>query len=212
MRTKDGVSGMHFFQRDIVLENHIVKLVPFHGKYKEGLRKIIFDKEITKFTEDHILDDYALEHYIARTLADQVEKISYPFIVIDKATGEVAGSTRYGNLAFFSKRLEIGWTWYGAPYRGTDINKAAKFELLKFAFEVMGFHRVQFSVDVENIRSQRAVLKLGAKQEGVFRNNYLNARGESRDDVYYSIIHTEWPELKRTIFREFAELPAVSSH
>ncbi len=90
-----------FFQRDIVLENHIVKLVPFHGKYKEGLRKIIFDKEITKFTEDHILDDYALEHYIARTLADQVEKISYPFIVIDKATGEVAGSTRYGNLAFF---------------------------------------------------------------------------------------------------------------
>jgi RimJ/RimL family protein N-acetyltransferase len=68
------------------------------------------------------------------------------------------------------------------------LNKACKFELLKYVFENLGFRRVQVSVDVENIRSQKAVIKLGAKQEGVFRSNYIDASGNSRDDMYFSMI------------------------
>jgi RimJ/RimL family protein N-acetyltransferase len=130
-------------------------------------------------------------------MASKRFKSSYPFIVIDKLDGRIAGSTRFGHIQFTNKRLEIGWTWYGKPYRGTGINKACKYELLKYAFEVMDFRRVQFSVDAENLRSQKAVLSLGAKQEGVFRANYLNAAGESRDDIYYSIIQSEWNETKK---------------
>lgn len=192
-----------FFQRDIVLENHIVKLVPFHNDYEEGLRKIIFDEEITKYTGSHLTNDSDLQNYIFHTLSSRDDKRCYPFIVIDKSTNQVAGSTRFGNMVFQSKRLEIGWTWYGEAFRGTSVNKATKFELLNYVFEEMGFNRVQFSVDAENIRSQKAVLKLGAQQEGLFRCNYENASGECRDDVYFSIIKSEWPDLKRTVFRDF---------
>ncbi|MNI30634.1 putative ribosomal N-acetyltransferase YdaF [compost metagenome] len=142
-------------------------------------------------------------NYINRTITSRNEKLSYPFIVIDKTSNQVAGSTRFGNIVFHNKRLEIGWTWYGENFRGTCVNKATKFELLRYVFEEMSFNRVQFSVDVENIRSQKAVLKLGAKQEGVFRSNYVNAKGDCRDDVYFSIIKSEWSDLKRVVFGEF---------
>lgn len=193
-----------FFRKEIVLANTHVRLVPFSGFYKEGLRKIIFDEEVTRYTGDHRRDDNDLDNYMERTLAGRHANSHYPFIVIDQATGEVAGATSFGNLAFHNKRLEIGWTWYGEAYRGTHINKAAKYELLKYAFEQMNVNRVQFSVDADNIRSQKAVLKLGAKLEGIFRCNYENASGQCRDDLYYSIIKPEWPELKRTVFREFS--------
>ncbi|MCD9026515.1 GNAT family N-acetyltransferase [Cohnella sp. NL03-T5] len=164
----------------------------------------MFDKEITKYSGNHIATDEDLKNYIRMTLLSRKEKISYPFIVIDKASGQVAGSTCFGNIMFHSKRLEIGWTWYGAAFRGKGINKASKYELLRYVFEILDFNRVQFSVDTENIRSQKAVLKLGAKQEGIFRSNYINASGETRDDVYYSIIMSEWPEIKNTVFKDFS--------
>ncbi|OMF23494.1 ribosomal protein N-acetylase [Paenibacillus sp. FSL H8-0548] len=191
------------FQEHIILGNKFVSLVPFSREYEEGLRRIIFDEQITEFTGNHLKTDSDLQSYISSALASREEKAAYPFIVIDQISGEVAGSTRFGNIGMHSKRLEIGWTWYGEAFRGTNVNKAAKYELLRYAFEELRFNRVQFSVDAENSRSQRAVEKLGAKQEGVFRCNYMNANGECRDDIYYSIVKSEWPELKATIFREF---------
>ncbi|WP_138754514.1 GNAT family N-acetyltransferase [Paenibacillus sinopodophylli] len=190
----------HFFNRDIVLENAHVKLVPFSESYEDELRNIIFDHEITKYTGNHFVDQDDLKRYMSSTIASRMDNSSYPFIVIDKASGQVAGSSRFGNIVFHSKRLEIGWTWYGAAFRGTIVNQATKFELLTYAFEQMEFNRVQFSVDAENMRSQKAVLKLGATQEGVFRCNYMDANGQCRDDVYFSILKSEWPKLKRTVF------------
>lgn len=199
-----------FYQRDIVLENKDVKLVPFHASYEECLKQLLFDREITAFTGEHFTNDQDVKNYIGRTLNGRTAKESYPFIVIDKSSGQAAGSTSFGNIRMNQKRLEIGWTWYGKPFRGTCVNKAAKFELLKFVFEEMGFNRVQFSVDAENIRSQKAVLKLGAKQEGIFRCNYINASGECRDDIYFSIIKSEWPELARTVFSDYLHHSANS--
>ncbi|CAH1198935.1 hypothetical protein PAECIP111893_01176 [Paenibacillus plantiphilus] len=199
-----------FYQRDIVLENKHVKLVPFHASYEEGLKQLLFDREITAFTGEHFTNDQDVKNYIGRTLNGRTANESYPFIVIDKSSGQAAGSTSFGNIRMNQKRLEIGWTWYGKAFRGTYVNKAAKFELLKFVFEEMGFNRVQFSVDAENIRSQKAVLKLGAKQEGIFRCNYVNASGECRDDIYFSIIKSEWPELARTVFSDYLHHSANS--
>ncbi|EFM10632.1 ribosomal protein N-acetylase-like protein [Paenibacillus curdlanolyticus YK9] len=198
-----------FFDREIILENKFVKLVPLSEQYTYALRTIIFDKEITQYTGNHIVDDHDLEKYIRSALANRQEKQTYPFIVIDKLTSQVAGMTRFGNIIFHNKRLEIGWTWYGKPFRGTHVNLAAKFELLRFAFEEMMFNRVQFSVDADNLRSQKAVLKLGATQEGYFRSNYVDASGNCRDDIYYSIIRSEWLVLQRTVFSQFNNRPAA---
>lgn len=190
-----------FYANNIILENHIVKLVPFEVIYKEQLKKIIYDEEVYYTIE--CKSDEELQKYVTETVNQRNLEISYPFIIIDKRTNEIAGSTRYGNVQFNSKRLEIGWTWYGKPFRGTGLNKACKFELLKYAFEEMGFRRVQFSADVRNIRSQQAIKKLGATREGVFRANYIDSSGLSRDDVYFSIIHSEWKEIKQNIFKDF---------
>lgn len=193
-----------FFQQHIHLENAKVRLVPFSEEYEEGLRKVILDQELSRFSVD-CCSDADLKSYINKTLSQRQSRNAYPFIVIDQATNEVAGATRYGNIVYHNKRLEIGWTWYGKAYRGTGINKACKYELLKYAFEVLGFRRVQMSADIDNERSQRAILKLGATKEGIFRANYINGSGESRDDVYFSIIYSEWEGIKRTIFQEYFE-------
>ncbi len=190
-----------FFKREIRLENDRVKLVPFDVKYKEDLHRIIFDEEIYYTIECRNEDDF--ENYIVETCRQRELGNSYPFIIIDKRTNEVAGSTRYGHIQFGNKRLEIGWTWYGKAFRGTGLNRACKYELLKYAFEEMHFRRVQFSADVRNLRSQKAILKLGATQEGVFRANYIDTSGASRDDVYFSIIYSEWEDIKKRVFPEF---------
>ncbi|WP_342514051.1 GNAT family protein [Sporosarcina sp. FSL K6-1522] len=190
-----------FYNDQIILENHLVKLIPFDGKYKEQLQEIIYDEEVYYTIE--CKNDAELDQYINETANQRIAGNSYPFLVIDKRTNKIAGSTRFGHMQFNNKRLEIGWTWYGEPYRGTGLNKACKFELLTYAFEVMNFRRVQFSADVRNIRSQKAIKKLGATEEGVFRANYMDTSGVSRDDVYFSIIHTEWDDIKGSIFKEF---------
>ena len=102
-----------------------------------------------------------------------------------------------------SEKCEIGWTWYGTEFLGTGLNKACKFELLNYGFEKIGFRRIQFSADLENLRSRRTIEKLGATKEGVFRNNYIATNGQSRNDVYFSIIKGDWELLKSERFAEF---------
>ena len=190
-----------FYKKQIILENHRVKLVPFEEGFKDQLKQIIYDEELYFSVE--CKDEEDLEKYINDTVNQRWLGNSYPFLVIDKKTNEIAGSTRYGHIQFDNKRLEIGWTWYGKFFRGTGLNIACKYELLRYAFEVMDFRRVQFSADIENTRSQNAIKKLGATQEGIFRANYINSSGLSRDDVYFSIIYTEWDEIKKSVFKEF---------
>ncbi len=185
------------------LQNDQVLLLPFEHARNKELNHIIFKKEIWKFMGMKMQTESDFENYITNTLSDKNKGNCYPFIIIDKATDTVAGSTRYGYLNEASQKCEIGWTWYGTDFHGTGLNKACKYELLKFGFEQIGFRRIQFSADQENIRSQRAIEKLGATKEGVFRNNYIDADGQSRNDVYYSIIQEEWKTLKNDIFREF---------
>jgi RimJ/RimL family protein N-acetyltransferase len=193
---------LDFFTSEIILENSRVKLVPFSEKYEADLRKIIFDEELSFSV--NCKNDGDLARYMQNTMKQKNEFMAYPFIIIDKLTNEVAGSTRYGHMFFDNKRLEIGWTWYGRKFRGTGLNKACKFELFNYAFETMDFRRVQLSADVDNIRSQKAIAKLGATREGLFRANYINSSGESRDDVYYSLVQKEWAALKSSIFNEYA--------
>jgi RimJ/RimL family protein N-acetyltransferase len=190
---------------NIELENDRVLLIPFDNKRNEELKDIIFDKEIWEFMGMSVNNEQGLKNYISKTIKDKNNRLCYPFLIIDKETNKVAGCTRYGNVNSASKKCEIGWTWYGTEFQGTGLNKACKFELLKFGFETIGFKRIQFSADQDNLRSQKAIENLGAQKEGVFRNNYVASNGKSRNDVYYSIIKEEWQSLKDEHFSEFIE-------
>jgi len=190
-------------QSDIILENEKVLLIPFESKRNTELKEIIFDDEIWRYMGMYIRNDQDFENYIKSTLNQKADGICYPFLIIDKSTNRVAGSTRYGYLNHTSQKCEIGWTWYGKEFQGTGLNKACKYELLNFGFENIQFRRIQFSADLENLRSQKAIEKLGAVKEGVFRNNYVDSDGNSKDDVYFSIILEEWKNTKRDYFAEF---------
>lgn len=190
-------------QSEIILENEKVLLIPFESERNIELKEIIFDDEIWKYMGMYIRNDNDFENYIQNTLEQKADGICYPFLIIDKISNKVAGSTRYGYLNHSSQKCEIGWTWYGKDFQGTGVNKACKFELMNFGFEKIQFRRIQFSADLENIRSQKAIEKLGAVKEGIFRNNYVDSDGKSKDDVYYSIILEEWVKTKNSHFGEF---------
>jgi RimJ/RimL family protein N-acetyltransferase len=153
-----------------------------------------------------IKNEEDLDHYIQATITERQNERSYPFIIIDNHSKRVAGSTRFGNIQLHNKRLEIGWTWYGTEFQGTGLNQACKYELLKFVFEDLQFNRVQFSADIDNHRSQKAILKLGATKEGIFRSNYVDQSGAPRDDVYFSIISNEWQQVKENHFISFSNV------
>lgn len=191
------------FQSDIILENEKVLLIPFENARNIELKEIIFDDEIWKYMGMYVRTDTDFDNYIKNTLNQKAAGICYPFLIIDKATNKVAGSTRYGYLNPVSQKCEIGWTWYGKEFHGTGLNKACKFELLNFGFENIQFKRIQFSADLENGKSQKAIEKLGAVKEGLFRNNYIDSEGKSKDDVYYSIISEQWNTTKNQYFSEF---------
>lgn len=188
---------------EIILENNRVLLLPFNNPRNQELKEIIFNDSIWEFMGMFIKSNHDFDEYIENTINDKNKGVCYPFLIIDKLNNRVAGSTRYGNINLSSEKSEIGWTWYGKDFQGTGLNKACKFELLNFGFESIGFRRIQFSADEENIRSQKAIEKLGAKKEGLFRNNYIDSKGNSKNDVYYSIIKNEWNTLKEEIFQEF---------
>lgn len=190
-------------KKNIELENDRILLVPFENLRNKELKEIIFDDTIWQFMGMYVRNQSDFENYISNTLKDKEKGISYPFLIIDKKNGKVAGSTRYGNINTTSCKCEIGWTWYGKEYQGTGLNKACKYELLKFGFENIGFKRIQFSADQENSRSQKAIEKLGALKEGVFRNNYVDSEGKSKNDVYYSIISEDWKNTEKQNFAEF---------
>jgi len=188
---------------NIKLENVRVLLLPFGNERNHELKQIIFNDRIWKYMGMSMHTEKDFELYIKNTTTDQKKGICYPFLIVDKQSNRIAGSTRFGNLNITSEKCEIGWTWYGLDFQGTGLNKACKYELLKFGFETIGFRRIQFSADQENLRSQHAIEKLGAQQEGIFRNNYIAPSGESRNDVYYSIIKEDWATLKQTHFSEY---------
>ena len=191
-----------FLNKQIQLENNRVLLIPFSNQKAEELKTIIFDDEVWEYMGMYVKTEKDFNDYI-KDMLQKHSKTAYSFLIIDKLTNEIAGSTSFGNINFNSQKLEIGWTWYGKKFQGTGLNKACKFELLKYGFEQIGLRRIQFSADLENIKSQKAIEKLGAIQEGISRNNYIDSLGKSKDDVYYSIIKEDWENSKERFFSEY---------
>lgn len=192
-----------FFKQRLVLENHLVRLEPLEEKHFDLLLPVALQKKLWQFTTVKIISPEDFKRYFDTALQERQLKKAYPFAYFNKITQQYTGSTRYGNIDLDNKKLEIGWTWIHPDLHGTGFNKHAKYLLLSYGFEQLMLNRIELKTSLLNLQSQKAMLKIGAVREGVFRNHLINEDGTIRHSVYFSFIKEDWPLIKQTIFKEF---------
>jgi RimJ/RimL family protein N-acetyltransferase len=144
-------------------------------------------------------DQAAMCAWVEKALSEQERGLSVPFITIDQRSHEVAGSTRFMSIDRENRNLEIGSTWLAPRFQRTAINTEAKYLMLRHAFEVWGCVRVQLKTDALNAKSRAAIARLGAKEEGTLRAHLVRHDGSLRDSVLFSILASEWPDIKRRL-------------
>ncbi len=182
--------------RPVTLEGRHVRLEPLSLAHQDRLCAVGLDAELWRWAQTSLVTPADMRAYIETALAWQAQGTALPFAILARATGQVVGSTRYANIERAERRLEIGWTWIARAAQRTPVNTEAKYLLLRHAFEMLGCIRVEFKTDVLNERSRAALLRIGAKQEGVLRSHMITASGRVRDSVYFSIVAAEWPAVK----------------
>ena len=180
----------------VTLEGIHVRLEPLAKAHLKGLAEIGLDEELWRWIPTPVRTMEEMAAYIATALKEQEQGMSQPFAIIEKASGRAIGSTRYGNIDRPHHRVEIGWTWVARGWQRTATNTEAKYLLLRHAFETLGCIRVELKTDSLNERSRAAILRIGAREEGVFRNHMITASGRIRHTVYFSIIDSEWLAVK----------------
>ncbi len=183
----------------ITLEGATVRLEPLRLDHIDALMPVALDPDLWQWTTVQVASREDLRRYIDVALRDRDAGHALPFAIVLKATGEVVGCTRYGNIAPVHRRVEIGWTWVARTWQRTAVNPEAKRLLLGYAFETLGCIRVELKTDARNLRSRRAIEKLGAVQEGLLRQHIVTETGRVRDTVYYSILADEWPAVRDTL-------------
>ena len=187
---------------ELRLESDQALLRPVAFTDRTALAEIAFDADIWRYFVQRIDADADLDGFIRQAVEDRAAKRRVVFVVIDKATGSVAGSMAYGNLAEADRRLEIGWSWLGRAYRGTGLNRWAKFLLLEHAFERLDCERVEFKTDVLNLQARKGLQNIGATEEGVLRSFNYMPDGRRRDAIYYSILRLEWPVVRSGLLKK----------
>jgi RimJ/RimL family protein N-acetyltransferase len=188
----------------VTLEGDHIRLEPLSLGHHEGLSAVGLDETIWRWNPSPVRTAEGMRAYIEEALEWQARGTALPFATILKSTGQSVGSTRYANVDAANRHLEIGWTWIAQPWQRTPVNTEAKYLMLRHAFEALGCLRVELKTDALNERSRNAILRLGAQQEGVFRKHIITSSGRIRDSVFFSIIDTEWPEVKAGLEEKLA--------
>jgi len=183
----------------VTLEGRHVRLEPLALSHAPALSEVGLDADLWQWTTTRISTPEELRSYIETALAEQARGVSLPFATIHQATGQAVGSTRFGSIDAANRRLEIGWTWIGRHWQRTPVNTEAKYLMLRHAFERLSALRVEFKTDSLNERSRRAILRLGAIEEGTLRNHMITHTGRLRHSVYFSVIDSEWPQVKASL-------------
>ncbi len=180
----------------VTLEGQYVRLEPLAKAHMAGLAEVGLEEELWRWIPTRVRTREEMAAYIETALNEQEQGVALPFAIVEKATGRAIGSTRYGNIDRTHHRVEIGWTWVAREWQRTAMNTEAKYLLLRHAFETLGCVRVELKTDSLNERSRAAILRIGALEEGTFRNHMITASGRIRHTVYFSIIDSEWPAVK----------------
>ena len=177
---------------NIILENESVKLSPLTLSNFHHLYPIAQQEKLVQFSPSDIKTEEALKNYVETALAQQVAKTSIPFIIFYKKSNSYAGTTRYMNINWKNKVLEIGSTWIGHEFQGTGLNTQMKNLMINYAFNEMQFEKIEFRIDERNIASKKAVEKLGCVLEGVLRKNVYLLDGYKRNTCCYGLLKEEW--------------------
>lgn len=180
-----------FFSSELVLENESILLRPLSINDIDKIESISYTKELGEFGV-RVKNRNDLIDYFNFCLNSKKEKERYPLLIIGKENNNPIGVTMFGNISFPNKRLEIGWTWIGEKFQGTGTNAICKKLLLDYCFDTLNLRRVEFKIDISNLKSQKAIEKIGAIKEGLLRNYNIQSYGESEGTYVYSILKEEW--------------------
>jgi RimJ/RimL family protein N-acetyltransferase len=189
----------------ITLEGQHACLEPLSLAHEESLSVAAADGELWNSTVTIVPTPATIAEYIAEALAAQARGSELPFVIIHKPSRKVVGTTRFYEIAGADRRVAIGYTWLSVSAQRTAINTEAKLLLLRHAFDHWRCNRVEFITDVLNQQSRAAILRLGAKEEGVLRSHMVMPNGRVRDSACFSIILEEWPEVKARLETKLKE-------
>ena len=183
----------------VTLANEHVRLTPIEPGDREPLRAIAMDPEIWRYFVTMVSTDAEFDAFFDGMLDEQAARRRIGFRITQRSTGRTAGSMSFCNLAEPDGRLEIGLSWLGRDFRGSGVNRWAKYLMMRHAFEVMHAERVEFKTDLLNERACRGLRNIGAVKEGILRSYNPMPGGRRRDAVFYSVLRTEWAQVKHLL-------------
>ncbi len=193
-----NVSNHAFVPTPVTLEGKSVRLEPLRRDHAPLLWDVMKDhaNELFRWIPYPMQTAEDSARFVDLVLGEQQRGLSVPFATIERSTGKMAGSTRFMAIDAANRHVEIGSTWIAPAWQRTAVNTEAKYLMLQHAFETWKCLRVEFKTDSLNEKSRTAIQRLGAKEEGTFRNHMVTWNGRIRHSVYFSIIDSEWPEVK----------------
>lgn len=183
----------------ITLEGEFVRLEPLRFEHWESLYEAGSDKSLWRWTAAVVASAGDMRRYVETALDEQGRGVSLPFVTIEKSSNKIVGSTRFGNIDAKNRRAEIGWTWINPRWQRSYVNTEAKLLMLEHAFEIWKCVRVELKTDALNEKSRRAILRIGATEEGVLRRHLITDAGRIRDTVYFSILDSEWRQVEENL-------------
>lgn len=186
----------HLQLQACTLEGRHVRLLPMSLAHVDALAEVGLVPALWTWVPTLMRDRADMQQYVELALQEQAKGTALPFVIQDVHSQAIIGSTRFGSISAKDRRLEIGWTWVAPSHQRSGANTEAKTLLLTHAFEVLDALRVELKTDFLNAKSCAAIARIGATQEGVFRSHVICPDGRVRDTVYFSIIRSEWPQVK----------------
>jgi RimJ/RimL family protein N-acetyltransferase len=186
---------------EVQLETDKVLLRPVEATDFENFYTLARDDMWTYFPVN-LAEEKFLRQWMDISFRDRDAGTRIPFTIIEKLSGEIAGSMSLMNISLHDLRTEIGSSWLGKKFRSTEINFHSKYSMMRYAFEQMNFERVEFKTDVLNERAKNGLRKIGGKEEGILRSHMTMWNNRRRDSIYFSVIKNEWPLLKQTVYKD----------
>ena len=185
----------------ITLEGSVVRLEPLRRDHAELFWEAAKDDldDIFQWIPYRMKSKEDFRLVVGKAFAEQQRGESVVFATVERSSGKVIGSTRFMNIDRANRRVEIGSTWIAPAWQRTAVNTEAKYLMLRHAFEVWKCFRVELKTDALNQKSRNAILRIGAKEEGTLRRHVITWTGRVRDSVYFSILDSEWPEVKEKL-------------
>lgn len=184
------------FNEDIELHTWGVTLRPWVSSDVSLINEAVIDPYTWKFTTEAVSNENGITKYVDIAMSDRKNQKRFSFAICLDGSEEIVGSSSFGNISIKDNRIEIGWTWLAKEFHGKGLNNVVKYLLMKYAFEVLGAHRIEFKTDNSNPRACGALEKIGAQKDGVLRSHTLMHDGRYRDTAFFSVLDTEWEEVE----------------